>query len=388
MKPDRTQFRDGSRYLAAVASEIASPILRAYAGLRARGPATRPSEWRRGLIIGSGHIGDVLYRTCSLNALASGLPDCEWTYLTTPDGAELLRGNPALANVLAFNRETATDFAAPHSADDLRAMEFDAILCTDNIAHHHGLFLATRLGIPNRVAFAGKGFSGLATLPVRTPRAPWPEQIRTMVAAVTDQVDAAPLRPCVYLSDVDREKARTAWESLRCGDSSLTIVAAVTTRQRRGEVPRGFFASLLLRLLDQEPRARIILTGTVRDAAELNAMASALGGRAAVCAGSLGLREFAAFTAMCDAFLGADSGPRHIANAGGIPVFFVRNLAAPEIETGRYCPTETDIAPPGQYLSGSGIARLLDTIDCDAAAHGLRNAALNYHEGASRRVTA
>lgn len=378
MTPDPAQFRDRSHYLAAVVSELAAPALKRYASSQARGPITPPREWRNGVILGSGHIGDVLYRTCSLGQLARGLPSCQWSYLTTCEGAEILRNNPAISAVLPFNRETAVDFVSPYSIRDLRARNFDVVLCTDNIQHQRALWLATKLGIPNRVAFVQKGFSGLATIPVRTGRASWPEQIRAMVTTVTGTPTSSPLRPRIYLADEDRDAARTQWERLSYPDASLTIAASVTTRQQLGGDPRSLFVAILRTVLVQSPGARIILNGTSGDGAVLRSIAEEVGPRSIVLAGALKLRGFAAFLALCDAFVGADSGPRHLANAASIPVFFVRNLGVPEIEAGRYCETETDIAPQGEYLSSVEAMRALEAIDHRAVASAVITAATRH----------
>ena len=334
--------------------------------------------------MGSGHIGDVLYRTCSLEQLGRGLPACRWSYLTTRDGAEILRGNPAIAEILDFNRETAVDFVAPHSARDLRVRDFDVVLCTDNIAHHRALWLATELGIPNRVAFVQKGFSGLATVPVTTPRASWPAEIRAMVGVVTGAESADPLRPRMYLNSVDVTDAASEWSSLPYTDATFTIACTATTRQQLGALPHSLLSGILRCVLEQAPGARIVLTGTHADAPALTAMAAALGPRALVSAGRMQLRTFAAFLGLCDAFVGTDSGPRHLANAAGIPVFFVRNMAVPEIEAGRYCDTETDIAPPGQYLRQSEILRKLGAVDHRPVASAVVAAALARRNNASR----
>ncbi len=379
MTPSRAQFRDPARYAAAVVSELASPLLRAYGTVRANRAATDPARWRRGLILGSGHIGDVLYRTCSLEQLARGLPLCTWSYLTTADGAEILRGNPAISHVLPLNRETAVDFVQPHSADSLRQHDFDVALCTDNIQHHRGLWLATQLGIPNRVAFAQKGFSGLATIPVITPRASWPAQIRAMINAVTGTTNMSGLRPSVYLDADDLMAARIEWNTLAYADASLTIAASVFSRQRLGAIAPSLFIALLRDVLDLCPGARILLTGTASEQSDLTAIARELGPRTLVRAGTLSLRGFAAFLALCDCFVGVDSGPRHLANAAGIPVFFVRNMAVPEIETGKYCDGEIDIAPPGQYLSDADAARSLKAVDFRRLASAIVTAAKQRH---------
>jgi len=369
--PDRAQFRDRSRYAVAVASELITPLLRVYASRHAHGDVRSPSTWRSGLIIGSGHIGDVLYRTCSLAHLLAGLPDCQWAYLTTNDGADILRGTPKLAEVLPFNNESAVDFLPPHGSEELRDRMFDAVICTDNIQQYHSLLLATRLGIPNRAGFDTKGFSGLLTLPVRTGRAPWPAQIRSMFEAVTGTLDSSELRPRLYLDTDELRASRAVLSDLAFSDAPLTVAVSMTSRQRIGVFPKSLFIAILRGVLRQCPDARVVLTGTQAENAALTSIATELGPRALVLAGQLSLRQFAGFLSLCDVFLGADSGPRHLANAAAVPVFFVRNMAVPEIEAGAYCESETDIAPAGQYLLPETATQRLAGVDHDAVASAM-----------------
>ena len=372
MRPDRSQFRDAHRYLAAVASEVVRPALRAYARSRSRGAPTPPSEWRRGVILGATHIGDVLYRTCSLAQLHDGLPECRWTYVATSVGAELLASNPALSDVLVMGD------GDPTLAQQLAQGDFDVALCTDNIQHHTGLGTAVRAGIPNRVAFGSKGLTGLATLAVPVRRASWPEQFAQMVRAVTGATVPWPLRPRIHLTESDTRDAAAVLDALPHPDAPLTLAAAVTTRQRLGVFPPSLFAEILRRAIAIEPGARIVLTGSSDDRAALEAVAAAVGDRTTFTAGALTVRATVALLSRCDAFLGSDSGPRHMANAAGIPVFFVRNMAVPEIEAGRYCDSEVDLAPPGQYLGAVANVAALDQIDPSAAAASLVAAARRH----------
>lgn len=385
MIPDRRQFRDSRRFTGALATEALAPALRAYARLRSSGPATQPSEWRRGLILGSGHIGDVLYRTCSLEQLSNGLPNCRWSYLTMPLAAEILLGNPALHEILPLCQRAAADSVSEAGMEDLRARNFDVALCTDNVRHHQPLRVALALGIPNRVAFVQKGLSGLATLGVRVARASWPAQIRQMVKQVTGAFDMSPLRPRIYLDDEDEKCADAAWRVLPFPDAPITIAAAITTRQAIGLFPVQLFAAVLRSVLEREPDARILLAGSRDDDVALRSLANELGSRASVHAGTLTLRTFAGLVSRCDAFLGSDSGPRHIANAAGIPVFFVRNMSVPEIEAGRYCNTETDLAPPGQYLSDAATERALARIDVEAATNSIVIAARQHASARNKK---
>lgn len=372
MRPDRSQFRDAHRYLAAVASEVARPALRAYARSRARGAPTPPSAWRRGVILGATHIGDVLYRTCSLAQLHDGLPNCQWTYVATSVGAELLAGNPALSDILVIDEGDAT------LAQRLAQAEFDVALCTDNIQHQTGLGTAVRAGVPNRVAFGSKGLTGLATVAVPVQRASWPEQFAQMVRALTNATERWPLRPRVYLTERDEREAAGVFDTTPRDATSLTIAAAVATRQRIGVFPPELFAEILRLVVAIEPSARIVFTGSSDDRVALESVATVVGDHVTVSAGTLKVRETVALLGRCDAFLGSDSGPRHMANAAGIPVFFVRNMAVPEIEAGRYCDTEVDLAPPGQYLSAAANIAALERIDPSAAAAALIEAARRH----------
>jgi len=62
-------------------------------------------------------------------------------------------------------------------------------------------------------------------------------------------------------------------------------------------------------------------------------------------------------------------------------VFFVRNMGATEIGSGKYCPTEIDIAPRGEYLSPQAMRRALDDVDRDAVANAIVSAARQQVRG-------
>lgn len=55
-------FRNPWLYLPALGTEAMAPLLRAWARIRT-GPPTPPERWRKGILIGESHIGDVLYNT-------------------------------------------------------------------------------------------------------------------------------------------------------------------------------------------------------------------------------------------------------------------------------------------------------------------------------------
>ena len=83
----------------------------------------------------------------------------------------------------------------------------------------------------------------------------------------------------------------------------------------------------------------------------------------------------------CSAFLGSDSGPRHLANAAQIPVFFVRNMGGSAAESGWYCETEHDVAPAGEYLSSAEMERALAAVNRTVVARALITAVASGARG-------
>jgi ADP-heptose:LPS heptosyltransferase len=373
--PARAHFRDRRNFAMAVGSELAAPALRLIARSLSRGGPTSPREWRRALIVGHGHIGDVLCQTVSLDALANRLPGCQFDYLTTSLAAEVLSGNSAIERVLPWNIGSRPTSLAHDHIRALRKADYDAILCTNVVRHQDALRLALSLRIPNRVAFVHRGLSGLVTLPVRLqyPMTP-PAQSRAMVETITGASDNSELRPRVFLSDANIAEGASEWNRLGFGRDELVVACAVTTRQRIGTVPPEFFTNVLRALRSRAPDARIVLTGSGDDLPILNGIAESIGAPIAVSAGRTGLMAFASFLSRCNALFCMDSGPRHLANAVGTPVVFTRNPAVRAAEAGAYCATEVDLVPPGDFLAAGEARRMIDRISTeDAAATILRS---------------
>jgi ADP-heptose:LPS heptosyltransferase len=114
----------------------------------------------------------------------------------------------------------------------------------------------------------------------------------------------------------------------------------------------------ILEVARQKADIDVVLCGGPQDASGLAALAESLPYKPTVLAGQCGLLAFASFLGRCAALLTLDSGPRHIGNAMGIPVFFARNLSHSQVEAGKYAMTETDLAPPLEYLSNAETERI------------------------------
>lgn len=341
----RHHFRKASNYHLAKASELVRPVLRVLARFLSRGPARAPAAWRRGILLGASHIGDVLYRSASLGALRSGLPKCEWHYLSERGSIPVLETNPDLADVIEGELPRMGSRQFFELARRLRAERFDVTICYNSGRYWPALLLAAQAGIPNRVGYVHKGFSGLVTHPLslRAPQS-FPGYFRDLVAEIIGQKGDWPLRPVVATTEADELEAGALWNELALDEALPVLACFVTTRQPSGVWPRDRYAEVLRRLSERH-RLQIILCGTHGDAPVLAELKARHGLDCQIAAGRLGLRALVAFLRRCRGVLCTDSGPRHLANAAGVPVFFVRNLWFNPIEAGRYCETEFDFAP-------------------------------------------
>ena len=359
---DRRHFRKASNYYLALASEALGPAFGLYARLAGAPGRIPPDQWRRGILLGAAHIGDLLYRSSSLGALQAGLPQCEWTYLAEPGPAEVLRTHPALTGVIESTLPRPGSAAFFALARRLRAGKFDAAICYGTGTYWPELLLAAHSGIPNRVAYTHKGFSGLVTHPMAFHGAqPYPAHFRDLVADLTGQTPDWPLRPLVVTQEADEAEAATVWETLNLLQDVPVVACFVTTRQPAGQWPRAAYGETLAQLC-AEYRVQLLLCGAAGDAATLEELKSAYELNCPIVAGRLPLRALVVSLGRVAGVFSTDSGPRHLANAAGVPVCFMRNLWSPKIETGSYLETEHDLAPEAECVAAGDENRAFRSI--------------------------
>lgn len=346
----RKQFRRFHNYLLGCGSELVAPLIRLSAKALAPGAHSQPSSWRRGLILSHTRIGDVLFRTASLERLKQGLPACDWHYLTAPDSADVLSGNPFLKSVLPLCGLDGSLHLLPGAAKELRSIRFDVALCTNPEAYwqDHKVALAAR--IPNRVGFTHRGLSGFVTdaVPCSYP-SPWAGYFRQIVAHVTGAPPDWTLIPKIYASEEDERLALVQWHNMELQANGPVIACFMTTRERSRVWPEDYYGEAL-KLVHKNSGAQVVLSGSKQDARVLERFAARCGFPCRVMAGELGLRGLFCFLKKCSAVLSPDSGPRHIANAAGTRVVFIRNLFCSKIETGSYCPNEIDLSPDEEFV--------------------------------------
>lgn len=336
-RPVQETFRKRTNFAIAVLSEFAAPLLSFGARTRCRRSPRPADEWRRGVLLGAGHIGDILYNTGSLPVLKQAFPNCEWYFVASAPADQILLNNPFVTGTVA-------------SVADIDAA--DVAICYNSGGYWRDLLAATRAGIPNRVGYVHKGFSGLVTRPVQInyPQ-PYPAYFRDLVAQLTGKSPTWSLRPEIHPSPKDAAQAQAIWAETGLGKKPV-VACFLTSRQGAGVWPAHKFAEAVA-LLEANGCYQTVLCGTVADASLLEKLKIEFGLQATKLAGKLDLLALGCFLQKCAVVLCPDSGPRHLANAVQTPVVFVRNFAVGKIETGVYCESEIDAAPDLEYVSPS-----------------------------------
>lgn len=366
---NRKAFQKPGNYWFACASELLRPVLATLGRSWCAASSSPPTAWRRGLLVGSNHIGDCLHLTACLPALRAGLPDCQWHVAAPPPGCEVLETNPHLSGCLRLDLVAAP--LARARAELAAEGPFDVAIAYSNIAFWRDLLRLARLGIPNRVGFVHKGFSGLVTHPVALQHPqPFPFYFRDLVSQLTGLPVPAPTHPQVFPTEADRQVAAECWGRLGLGGGPPVVMCFCTSRQPTGVWPLEKFAATL-QLLQQQGRVRPVLGGSAADRPALERVRALAGLNCPVVAGDLPLRALVCFLERCAAVLAPDTGTRHLANAAGIPVVFVRNLYVNRIESGVYCPTERDVAPQVEFVAPAEQAHWFDQIPPASVAEAL-----------------
>jgi len=290
----------------------------------------RLEDHDRVLLIRLGAVGDVLRTLPALHLIRATFPTVHITWLVEDLSFDLLGGHPEINEVLRFpRREMRAAAARPRLLAgliaalrrDLRRRRFDVAL--DFQGSLKSALLARLSAAPRRVGFAPGHCRELSFLFtndwVRPPgrRLNRVERNLMMAEAVGARGDAIevvlPERP---------EEGRAAEEILRSlapGGTPVVVLSPGTSRrQRHKRWPAEHFARLAALLATSLGAVPLVVWGPGEQAL-VQAVVTGSGGRA-VAAPPTSLRLLAALLRRAALFVGADSGPMHLAWGVGCPV--------------------------------------------------------------------
>ena len=304
------------------------------------------------LVFGYRHLGDSLFLTPMLRALARRYPAAEIVVTAHGAGAAALASNPHVSHIEKLTGRG----LAPKLAllPRLRRKRFDAAI----VAQHTlpNAVLARALGCPVRVGLASRGCGRWLTHPV-ADQGLCHEADRYLALAAA--LDAAPVGAGLeyHVPDTDRSSARAALARhglagrLAHGGARRPPLVALfpgsSPEWAFKRWPAERFARLGTELVARHG-ARVLVVGGPADTAAMADVSAGITAAHAVddTPGSLG--RFAGLLAECDVLITNDSGPMHLAAAVGTRVVDLAGPSDPR-RTGPYGPGHVVIqkVPPG-----------------------------------------
>lgn len=271
------------------------------------------AEPRKVLLVQTAFLGDIVLFTPLAAAVRRRFPDAAITVMTTPAGAELLRGLPGVDEVIAFDKRGGESGLAGlrAKAADLKARGFDLALSAHRSVRT-GALLALA-GIPRRIGYANADVPWLYT--ERVPRRPELHEVHRVLALME------PLGglPNGFVSKPFLPAVEPAGEDIIGPGARPRVGICPGSVWPTKRYSATGFAAAARELIDRRG-ASVYLIGSKEDRETADELMSAAGSGLTDLVGKTSLRDWVRVIAAMDLVITNDSGPTHVASALGVPV--------------------------------------------------------------------
>jgi lipopolysaccharide heptosyltransferase II len=277
-------------------------------------------------------IGDVVFTTPAVAAVARRFPGATITYLVEPAAEPIVRLNPHVQHVVVAERPRGwrRPLCDVRLARALRHEAFDLVIDFHGGPRSAWLTWATRA--PQRIGYAIPGRTW-----AYTDRVPWTRALVPPRHSVESQwallgpigVEAPDAERHPVEMPVSTDAAAAVTRRLRAAgvpERAQVIVLHVSAGNPFRRWPAGHFVTLVSTLARAADDRRIVISSGPSDEPAANAVASrarALAGDAAdriVRCGEFDLSELRALVDRAALYIGGDSGPLHIASTSAVPI--------------------------------------------------------------------
>jgi heptosyltransferase-3 len=268
------------------------------------------------LFINVARIGDTLFATPAMRAVAAAYPGCHITALAHPKRAEVLQGLPFVERVGRITKKT----APWRGRFGRERYDYAVVYGFDEPLVAYALRVAERV-----VAFRQKNdalnrrlYRCVETPPFQSEHAV--DHHLRLPAALDVAAAGRRIAYRVLPDEATAARARLAVDvPVDAGPLIGLQVASFPTKDYRNW-PIEHFAGLARAILAEWPRAHFLIYGGAEDRRHTRWLGQQLGARAVLYAGRLTLRETAALMSLTHLYVGVDTGPTHIMSAFDIPL--------------------------------------------------------------------
>ncbi|MGB5080848.1 MAG: glycosyltransferase family 9 protein [Burkholderiales bacterium] len=268
------------------------------------------------LFINVSRIGDTLFATPAMRAVAGAYPGSRIAVLGHPKRTEILRGLPFAAEVGSITKRSAPWRGRLGG----RHWDYAFVYGFDEPLVRYALRVSDRT-----VAFRQKSEDLNRRLYRCVDPPPFQSEhsvLQCLRLPAAMGVPPAGMRPAYQVSpqEVVAARERLAADVPRTASPLIGFqVASFPTKAYR-DWPIGHFAELADRIVADWPLSHFLLFGGGEERSRVSWLKDRLGDRATLYAGLLTLRETAALMACTDLYVGVDTGPTHLMSTFDIPL--------------------------------------------------------------------
>ncbi|MFH1655377.1 MAG: lipopolysaccharide heptosyltransferase II [Candidatus Omnitrophota bacterium] len=285
---------------------------------------------KRILIVNVNWLGDVLLSTAAIRAIKKANPEGYIACMVVGRCVEILKDNPYLDEIIVFDEKKIHKslIAKIDFIKELKKKKFDVVFL------FHRSFTRTLItflaGIPERAGYYTRKRGFLLTKKVPSPKADIHrlENFLNIIQAYGIESDGKYYD--FFISEDDRKfsKEILVKQGFKEGDFITVINPGGNWEPKRW--PKENFAKLADRL-NQELKAKIIISGADKDIVLANQIASLMKTKPIILAGKTTLKQLGVLMKESDLVISADSGPMHIAAAVGTNLIALFGPTSPEI---------------------------------------------------------
>lgn len=276
-------------------------------------------------------IGDTLFATPSIRAIAQAFPHAKIDVLGHPKRFEILKNLPFVNSARSITKNTASwknRFAFGSSYDIAFVYHYDEQLVA------YALRVARKVVAfrqPNK-ALNEKLYRCVTPPPFQSEHA-----VRLLLRLPESiGIKTNNLRLAYQCTDTEREQALNRLIDVSTGDACPLIGLQVASFPTKGyrDWPIENFAQLAKNIIDIRSNAHFLIFGGSNEKARTNWLKSQLGDKATLFAGQLSLRETAALMSWLHIYVGIDTGPTHIMSTYDIPMVALYHCLSSSAHTG------------------------------------------------------
>ncbi len=324
---------------------------------------------RRIVVIRLSALGDVVLATPAIAALGQAFPDAHLTWVTSAPYAPLIEGLAFVDAAVPWDRDAHEGaMGNVRLAEQIRKQSSEPIDLVLDLQNKPRSAILARMLAPGRVVTLRKrGFLEALRAVLGGDRIiTRPHTTRLYFRAlrdlgVSEPEGSDPLRPCVFVSEAAREKARRL---LKKDDSSVLLALAPGAKWETKRWPPEKLGAVGAELLGSGLADDFVLVGGPGEEAVLDSTAKALPRQPVLNTIDLDPEHLAAVISDCDILIVGDSGPAHLASAVGTPSVVLFGPTSPS----RWGPALADSRAVGLQLSCSPCSN-----------HGSRSCHLGHH---------